>query len=159
MNTGTISRRYATALLKLVDETGGGEKVVSQVKDLLADPDSLSGAELCPELEKFVALLVRNGRIGDVRLVFSSFVRQYNESRNIHVARLVTAVDNPELVSMLTEFVRRKVGGTVEMQSRTDPSIIGGFVLDLDGSRLDASVIGQLEKIRTDLTEKNKRIV
>lgn len=159
MNTGTISRRYATALLRLVDETGNGEVVAAQVKELLADPDSLSGAQLCPELEKFVALLMRNGRLCDVKLIFSSFVKQYNESRGIHVAHLVTASDNPELVSVLTEFVRRKAGGQVEMHSETDPSLIGGFVLELDDCRLDASVSGQLEKIRNDLTEKNKRIV
>ena len=34
MNTGIIASRYATALLKLVDETGGGEAVVSQVEIL-----------------------------------------------------------------------------------------------------------------------------
>ena len=32
MNTGIIATRYATALLKLVDETGFGSAVVDQVR-------------------------------------------------------------------------------------------------------------------------------
>ena len=32
MNTGIIATRYATALLKLVEETGSGELVVAQVQ-------------------------------------------------------------------------------------------------------------------------------
>lgn len=32
MNTGIIATRYATALLKLVDETGSGDVVAAQVQ-------------------------------------------------------------------------------------------------------------------------------
>lgn len=32
MNTGIIATRYATALLKLVEETGSGEAVAAQVQ-------------------------------------------------------------------------------------------------------------------------------
>ena len=35
MNTGIISKRYAKALLAYVQETGGGERVSAQVRELL----------------------------------------------------------------------------------------------------------------------------
>ena len=35
MNTGIIATRYATALLKLVEETGSGELVATQVRLLV----------------------------------------------------------------------------------------------------------------------------
>ncbi len=41
MNTGIIASRYAEALLKLVDETGGGETVIVQVQRLREALDSV----------------------------------------------------------------------------------------------------------------------
>lgn len=115
MNTGIIATRYATALLKLVEETGSGELVAAQVqvieKALDEVPDfrravddpavaavqkiSLFEASLkdsmAQELHKFLELLIRNGRIGDVRLVLTTFVTEYYRSRHIKRARLVVA--------------------------------------------------------------------
>ncbi len=41
MNTGIIASRYAEALLKLVDETGGGEAVIVQVQHLCEVLDNI----------------------------------------------------------------------------------------------------------------------
>ncbi len=158
MNTGVISRRYATALLKYVTESGHGEQVYAQVKALLSDPDS-APQPLSEDLQKFTALLVRNGRIEFVKLIFSSFLRQYEAQAGIHVARLRTAVDSPALQEKLRAFVREKIGGTVEFTTEVDPGLIGGFVLEVDGCRMDASVARQLGDIRKQWMDKNKRIV
>lgn len=114
MNTGIIASRYATALLKLVDETGSGESVAAQVQvieaaldgsqefrhavaDPAVSPESKLGlfeaavAPLAPELRKFIQLLIRNGRIGDARLVFTTFITEYYRARHIKRARLVVA--------------------------------------------------------------------
>ncbi|MBQ3722139.1 MAG: F0F1 ATP synthase subunit delta [Bacteroidales bacterium] len=158
MNIGVISRRYATALLKYVTESGHGEQVYAQVKALLADPDT-APKPLCEDLQKFTALLVKNDRMPMVKLVFSSFLQQYEAQAGIHVARLKTAVDSPALQEKLQAFVREKIGGTVEFKTEVDPDLIGGFVLDVDGCRMDASVARQLDDIRKQWIEKNKRIV
>jgi len=158
MNTGVISRRYATALLKYVTESGHGEQVYAQVKALLSDPDS-APQPLSEDLQKFTALLVRNGRIELVKLIFSSFLRQNEAQAGIHVARLRTAVDSPALQEKLRAFVREKIGGTVEFTTEVDPGLIGGFVLEVDGCRMDASVARQLGDIRKQWMDKNKRIV
>ena len=158
MNTGVISRRYATALLKYVTESGHGEQVYAQVKALLSDPDS-APQPLSEDLQKFTALLVRNGRIELVKLIFSSFLRQYEAQAGIHVARLRMAVDSPALQEKLRAFVREKIGGTVEFTTEVDPGLIGGFVLEVDGCRMDASVARQLGDIRKQWMDKNKRIV
>lgn len=157
MDTGIIAKRYATALLKYVDETGNGPQVYEQVKSLLADPDS--AMPLCPELESFTALLIKNGRVSDVKLIFSSFIRLYDESRCIHKVHLVTAVDSPQIREKVLSFVQETVGGQIRMTTEVDPGIIGGFVLEIDDCKLDTSVSRQLEDIRRQLIEKNKRIV
>ena len=158
MDTGVISRRYALALLKYVTETGHGEQVYAQVKALLEDPDA-APKPLCEELERFVTLLVDQGRMPLVKLIFRSFLRQYEAQQGIHRARLKTAVDSPALQEKLREQLAARIGGRVDFQCEVDPSLIGGFVLEVDDRRMDASVSHQLSQIRAELNEKNKRIV
>ena len=158
MNTGVISSRYAKALLKLVLETGGGENVYAQVTALLADPDRIP-QPLAPELERFIALLVKNHRIEHVKLMFNSFVKMYDEQVNRRRIRLTTALAAPELERKIKVLFEEKLGGEVIIDAKVDPDIIGGFILVVDDRMLDASVSRQIEDIRRQFIEKNKRIV
>lgn len=206
MNTGIIATRYATALLKLVEETGSGELVAAQVqvieKALDEVPDfrravddpavaavrkiSLFEASLkdsmAQELHKFLELLIRNGRIGDVRLVLTTFVTEYYRSRHIKRARLVVAdpalldpeptpsdpvpvegslrqVQRPALESRLRDLVEKQTGCKLILKTEVNPSLIGGFVFEVEDTVLDASVSRQLDFIRRQFIEKNRRIV
>lgn len=206
MNTGIIATRYATALLKLVEETGSGELVVAQVqvieKALDEVPDfrravddpavaavqkiSLFEASLkdsmAQELHKFLELLIRNGRIGDVRLVLTTFVTEYYRSRHIKRARLVVAdpalldpeptpsdpvpvegplrqAQRPALESRLRDLVEKQTGCRLILKTEVNPSLIGGFVFEVEDTVLDASVSRQLDFIRRQFIEKNRRIV
>lgn len=206
MNTGIIATRYATALLKLVEETGSGELVAAQVqvieKALDEVPDfrravddpavaavqkiSLFEASLkdsmAQELHKFLELLIRNGRIGDVRLVLTTFATEYYRSRHIKRARLVVAdpaLLDPEptpsdpvpvegslrqaqrsaLESRLRDLVEKQTGCKLILKTEVNPSLIGGFVFEVEDTVLDASVSRKLDFIRRQFIEKNRRIV
>lgn len=206
MNTGIIATRYATALLKLVDETGSGDVVAAQVQVIekaldevpefrraVDDPAvaevrkiSLFEAALkdsmAQELHKFLELLIRNGRIGDVRLVLTTFVTEYYRSRHIKRARLVVAdsalldpeptpsdpvpvegslrqVQRPALESRLRDLVEKQTGCKLILKTEVNPSLIGGFVFEVEDTVLDASVSRQLDVIRHQFIEKNRRIV
>lgn len=206
MNTGIIATRYATALLKLVDETGSGDVVAAQVQVIekaldevpefrraVDDPAvsvvrkiSLFEAALkdsmAQELHKFLELLIRNGRIGDVRLVLTTFVTEYYRSRHIKRARLVVAdpalldpeptpsdpvpvegslrqAQRPALESRLRELIGKETGCELLLETKVDPSLIGGFVFEVEDMILDASVSRQLDVIRHQFIEKNRRIV
>lgn len=158
MNTGAISSRYAKALLKLVDETGNGEAVYNQVRQILTNPDTMPSV-LEPELQNFVQLLVRNKRVESVKFIFRSFLKMYNTSRNRKIAHLTTAVPVPNLENQLKELLEKKTGSEIIFESSVDPSIIGGFVLTIDDSLLDASVSRQIEELRRQFVEKNNRLV
>ena len=206
MNTGIIATRYATALLKLVEETGSGELVAAQVqvieKALDEVPDfrravddpavaavqkiSLFEASLkdsmAQELHKFLELLIRNGRIGDVRLVLTTFIIEYYRSRHIKRAQLVVAdpalldpeptpsdpvpvegslrqPQRPALESRLRDLVEKQTGCRLILKTEVNPSLIGGFVFEVEDTVLDASVSRQLDFIRRQFIEKNRRIV
>lgn len=155
MNTGAISSRYAKALFKLVCETGRGDAVCAQVRQILACPDEMPQV-LEPDLESFIQLLVRNGRMEYVRFILSDFVHKYHEAHGIRVAHLVTAVPAPGLEDKLRGILREY---TLIFDSKVDPDLIGGFVLTVDDMMMDASVKSQIELIRRQFVEKNRRII
>lgn len=189
MNTGIIASRYAQALLKLVGETGNGETVVSQVqlleKALASVPElrralvdlavvsparkvSLleaalpEGETLCPELSKFINLLVKNGRIGDIRLIFNAYQTAWYKSRNIVRGKLSVpeySDSTPALEKKLRELIESRTGSKLLMTTEVEPDLIGGFVFEVEDRLLDASVSHQLELIKRQFIEKNRRIV
>ena len=191
MSTGIIASRYASALLKLVNETGGGEVVVRQtqvlqnalatVPDLrrvVDDPKSvpsekklalfravISQESMAPELEKFLSLLVKNGRIQDCMLIFNSFVSLYYKSRGIIRGRLIFPSASDEnnthgsLEAKVTELIESRTGKKLLLETLVDESLIGGFVLEVEDQLLDASVSHQLDMIRRQFIERNRRIV
>ena len=209
MNTGIIATRYATALLKLVDETGSGETVAAQVQPvekaldevpdfrragddpavapakkialfeaaLSSGAESVEGISLAPDLRKFLELLIRNGRIGDVRLIFTTFITEYYRARHIKRAKLVVAdpaLLNPEptpsdrelaeplrptLDVRLRDLIEKQTGCKLILKTEVNPSLIGGFVFEVEDTVLDASVSRQLDIIRSQFIEKNRRIV
>ena len=115
---------------------------------------------MTPSLERFFALVQQNGRMPLLRLMLHSFTEQYYREKGIRRAILTTAVPpTEELLEKYRAVAGRHFGGTVQLESVIDPSIIGGAILTVDGHRLDASIAGQLERLRNELKEKNKRIV
>ena len=184
MNTGPIAHRYAKALLKLVQETGAGEKVYSQVCVLvlrMQDIRQLSdvilkhqevcidrkleileaavGEPLADELLRFARLVCENRRIDLFQRMLTSFLDQYRASYGIKVGRLVTACPAPQLKAVLEELMHEKTGARVQLEERVDDSLIGGFVLQIDDLRMDASVQTQLRRLHDELVDKANRIV
>ena len=67
----------------------------------------------------------------------------------------VTAASNMsgETYEYLCEKVRRKFGDDIEFTRKTDDSVIGGFILDLNGHIFDLSLATQLKAMGRHLRE------
>lgn len=186
MTQGLISSRYAKALLAFADLNGEAEKVCreahvleSAIRDLpevqrimsdqavVSDKEkmailtsALRSGEMSPTMERFIDLVLRNKRERDLRFILHTFTVLYYKSRGISFAHVTTAVPAPaSLIERIGASMEKVVKGEVVLSEETDPAIIGGIVIRLDGIQLDASVAGQLATLRKEFTQKNKRIV
>ena len=184
MNIGIIASRYAKSLLMYIQESGAGEKVYSQVtllvrvmealpqmKLYIADESDVSferkvslmsaalGEEPDPALVRFLKMVSDNHRVELFPRMLLAFIEQYRNANNVKVGTVVTASEIVGLGDRLEELFHEKTGGQVYLKEKVDPDIIGGFIFELDGVRLDASVEGHLARIRRQLVEKNNRIV
>lgn len=184
MNTGVFSKRYAKALLDFAIKRGTEKQVYQEVNilarhfaevpelrktidnpvlaknvklDLLVEASG--GKNISEEMKRFLSLVIDAKREKFLQFISWSFIDQYRERKNILMGKLTTAVDSPELVKHLEKMAGKKTKSIVEIESKIDPSIIGGFIMELDGYRLDASVDTQLRKIKRQFIDKNRRIV
>ena len=71
----------------------------------------------------------------------------------MYVGKLITAVP---MDSRMEELLRNMVSNatqdaSVEFDTKVDETIQGGFILQLDDQRMDASVKGQLRYLREEL--------
>ncbi len=184
MNAGIIASRYARAFLEYVREKGAGDNVYSQscilvhlmnelpqMKEYMESQNeisvdrkvSLMSAALSapPEacIVSFLRLVTARRRTEYFSRMLLSFIEQYRQECNIKVGSLVTAVRNDSLRGRLEDMFHDRTGAEVHLEEKVDPDLVGGFVFELDGYRLDASVASHLERLRRQLIEKNNRIV
>lgn len=185
MNTGIIASRYASALLKFASDSGNADKVYNQVLVLdrslsslprlravidnpmnVPDPaklallvSALDGEKMEDELRRFIMLVMKKRRTRLLRFIFLSFIRQYREAHKIKVSRLITATPAPDLEKRISSIVKERKGDSVLFEHRVAPEIIGGFIFEIDGLRLDASIASQIKSVKRQFVEKNRRIV
>ncbi len=69
----------------------------------------------------------------------------YYKSVGIRRAHLTSAVQTEGLEDKIRTLLEKQTGEKVLMDSKVDPGIVGGFIVEVDDYILDASVARQLE--------------
>ncbi|MDP4239673.1 MAG: F0F1 ATP synthase subunit delta [Bacteroidota bacterium] len=184
MNTGLIPVRYATALLDFANLSNQQDRVYTETKAVVGNYFQFSelktvldnpvlaktekrkviilaaGGNVSKPFEKFVDLLMENNRESHLLSIALKYIDLFRKQKNIHYGKLTTASTiNATIERRLMDMVENTTGGTIEMEKIIDPEIIGGFMFEVDFVRWDASISGQLRRIKKDYIEKNNKIV
>ena len=179
MNDSKISVRYARALLisaREQDVLSGvrddmnmillAAKEVPEFKQLLDSPviENSRKKEILAALfenriqklsQQFIALVVENNREEYLPGMARMFIKFYKEEKGIREATLKTAVKIDEKTkNQLTELIKQVYRSEIELSDEVDEKLIGGFILRVEDLQMDASVAGQLQKIRKELAGK-----
>jgi F-type H+-transporting ATPase subunit delta len=93
---------------------------------------------------------VKKGRESDLHEIANTFIEQYNSMKGIHQVTLTTAVEiSAEMKNSIEQKVKSDNSFTsVELTTKTDESLIGGFVLEFNNNLLDASISRDLKDIK-----------
>lgn len=168
MNAGLIAARYASALLLFAKEEQAEDRVYEDSRIFL---DALQAAEgPCPAedmtgcieglsepMQKFITLVLRNKRAEYLPAILNAYRDRYRKEKGITRAWLTTAADNPDLADKLGRLMKEHGFSKVDFKTETDPALIGGFVMQIEDKRLDASVASQLKNIRKELEAKLRK--
>lgn len=178
MISGLIPHRYARALYKFAGESNNRVAVYDEMKNVIdafrsnsqlekvlsnpfvdrTDKKSLllSAAGKTPgdDYKRFVSLILEHRREKFAYLMALAYRDIYRKENNISQVTITTAAKLPETeLSKLRGVVERSYPGrTFEFQYSLNPDLIGGFVIDVDSTRLDASISSELEQLRQNLS-------
>lgn len=169
----SIATPYAEALLQVAESRQETDAVATQVRELLAlwngsaqlreamaspvlEPDAKKAAlaalfdeQVTPSVQNLLKLLADRQRIAVLDAVLERFLELYRELRHITLAKVSSATPlSEEQQAQLNQKVQA-IAGTkaVEFDLNVDPSLIGGFVVNLGSQVIDASLAGQVRRL------------
>lgn len=101
----------------------------------------------------FLKLLRQNKRLPMASAIARAYCDIYRKENRIYRVTIVSAqpldaAEADRLKKLITSHLK---GGSAEFTMATDPELIGGFTVDIDNERLDASVKNELKQLRLKL--------
>lgn len=113
---------------------------------------AIVGAE--PILLNFLELLVEKHRMPILFRVRREFDRMWEEENKLLAVELTSAIElDQSVVSQLGERIGAQTGRRINLKSTVDPDILGGIVLRVGNSILDASIRNRLEQLRKQVAQ------
>lgn len=126
--------------------------IASEVKDSITQRIG-SKLKLSDLALRAVQVVVSNNRIADFEAILDALATYVNEALGVAVAEVRSAKSlTPDEMSQLAAMLGRRVGKKVELDVKTDPSLLGGVVVRIGSEIWDASVVGKIHKFRESLT-------
>ena len=176
MNYSKIAVRYAKAVFLLAEEKKQIkeiavdmesilkiEKEVPELLDLYSNP-MLSTSEkkkIVSEIFsksyneitlRFLDLIIENRREEHISGVARNFLKRYRDHLGIKQAILTTAVSiDDSKRNEIIEIVKKTYNTEVQLESKENTDLIGGFVLQVEDTQFDASISTQLKNIKQEL--------
>jgi F-type H+-transporting ATPase subunit delta len=175
MNDSKISVRYARALFDSASEKNAVDSIYSdmsflselsalkEVKEVLESPvirpskkrdilHALTRTNVNPLTLSLLSMVVRNGRENYIPAIAREFIHQTKIHKGITESVLTTAVKvDDKIRSQIKDLIAGIFKTKVELREETDKDIIGGFILRVEDSYIDASVRKRLRIIEKEL--------
>lgn len=99
----------------------------------------------------FNRLLITKGRESVLPEISTAFVDQYKQQKGIHTITLTTAVTVSEDVKkqIISQVQSQSNMNNIDLKTSVNEEIIGGFVLEIGDQLVDASILYDLNKIKS----------
>lgn len=172
------ARVYGGSLYELAQEEHLEEEILSEMKEiralfrenpeyprLLAEPsiprkerigliDAAFGSQAEPYLVNFIKLLCEKNLLREFGGCQEAFQRRYFAAHNIAEAVVTSAASlSKEQEELLKKKLETMSGKTVVMELKTDPSVLAGVRVELDGKLLDGTVKGRLAELSRRISD------
>ena len=100
--------------------------------------------------QTFIKLLASKNREANLPQILSSFIHQYNVIKNIHKVKLTTAVAISDAIknSFIEKIKSAASIENIELETKVNESVIGGFMLEMDGKLIDATILRDLNDVK-----------
>jgi F-type H+-transporting ATPase subunit delta len=112
----------------------------------------LVGAEAI--LVNFLKLLIEKHRMPVIARIRAQYERLWEEENRLLPVEVTSAIAlDPATTEEIGNAIGERTGRRVELAARVDPNIIGGIVVRIGNSILDASIRNRLEQLRRTVAQ------
>jgi F-type H+-transporting ATPase subunit delta len=177
MSELTVASRYAKSLIDLASEQNIVEAIKNdmdlffntlksnpELKAVLANP-IVSHSKKIKILDQVFAGKVNNVSIAFFKLMISKsrgevlyptaieYINMYDIKNNIVKATVVSAAALSEANKQkMVADIQAATGGSIKLDVKVDPSLIGGFVLTVGDREIDTSIANDLKKLKKEFS-------
>lgn len=180
MASSLIAKRYAKALfglaleMNLVEEARADMDVIISVchsnKDfvqMLRSPvirtekkqkvlKSVFGEHLSELSLRYLDILARKRRESFIQHISEEFISIYKEFKNIFTVHFRSAqAISDDIRKKVIALLEEQTGANIDLQEEVKKELIGGFVMNYNDYKYDASIAYQLKKMRKSSAEIN----
>lgn len=174
MIVGSVARRYARAIfavaeeaqtldqtaaeLQLLGAVAGDPEIGAALANPLLDTAARRGLaatiadnlKVSPTTRNFVSLLADHRRLDQLAGIARAFTRILDDKLHRVRATVTSAqpLDDAQRQALVAAL-ERKLGRTVLADTQIDPALLGGVVVDVEGTVYDGSVRTQLQSLAT----------
>lgn len=175
MSELTVANRYAKSLIDLAEEEKALEAIRKdmelfthtlranfQLQAILANPivahdkkikilEAIFAGKVHKVTESFFKIMVNKSRSEVLYATAKEFINQYNVIKNITRAYVTSATPlSDENKKQIIAELKASTGGDIELHTKVDHNLIGGFVLKIGDLQVDTSLLASLKKLKTD---------
>jgi F-type H+-transporting ATPase subunit delta len=175
MSELTVATRYAKSLIDLAVEQKSLEetkkdmllfsqtlKANSQLQAVLANPivahnkkikilEAIFGAKVSKLTDSFFKIMINKSRSEILYTTSKEFINQYNVIKHIIRAYVTSATPlSEENKKKIVAELEAATKGSIELHTKVDPKLIGGFVLTVGDMQVDTSISASLNKLKQD---------
>jgi F-type H+-transporting ATPase subunit delta len=179
MSELTVASRYAKSLIDLAQEQKSVEdikndmdlflhtlKASPELKAVLANPiishskkikilDEVFGGKVNKVSIAFFKLMINKGRGEVLYFTAHEYINLYDVKNHITKATVVSATAlSAENKKKLITDVEAATGGTIKLEAKVDPTLIGGFVLTVGDRQIDTSIASDLNKLKKEFAQR-----
>ncbi|HWX97677.1 MAG TPA: ATP synthase F1 subunit delta [Solirubrobacteraceae bacterium] len=123
---------------------------VKEKQDAL--PRILQGVD--PTVLNFLSLLIEKHRMPVIFRIRDAFERMWEEENRTLPVEITSAIELDEgTIESLASEIGERAGRKVKLATRVDPDILGGLVVRVGNSILDASIRNRLEQLRRHVAQ------
>ena len=180
MDIGIISARYAKALFAFASKNEEEDRVykemcrlrqalidinplraalsnptvtASQIRNILEKAcQSEKKGNLSTSTRQFIAVAVKHRRTDMMSFIANSYISLYCKHKHIVKGKVILPIAaNKDLLKRLQTFVQEQTRQAVDLELEVDRHIGGGFILQYDTYRYDASLRTRLDKLQRSL--------
>ncbi len=178
MKNAKLSGRYAKALYDFSIEQNAEESVYQDIlllqrvfnenrdlRKVIESPiivaakkeaifKALFEDKVSPVTLGFLNLIILKRREPALAGIFENFIKCYYEKHKIRCAVVTTAVElAPEMAEKVKKMLEEQTESTIILKQVVDPKIIGGLVVRIDDFLFDASIIGQINRLKSEFSQ------